>query len=303
MAKVERALETMTGALFQRPPVISAVKRQLRIRTVYENKLVHYDDKKNLAVFHCSCEAGTYVRTLCVHLGLVLGVGAHMQELRRVRSGCLDEQDRCVTMHDVLDAQHVYDTMRDEKYLRRVVMPLERILINYKRIVLKDSAVNAVCYGAKLMIPGVLRFENDIEVGTPIVMMTTKGEAVATGIAQMTTAVMATVDHGCVAIIQRVIMERDTYNMRWGFGPRATQKKKLILAGKLDKKGKPNENTPKEWFLGTGKMPALCGAAEEKAEEKVEEKKEKKDKKEKKRKIEEVAQSEEEAEVVVEKKE
>merc|ERR1719331_3199190 len=64
-AKVMRALETMTGALFQRPPVISAVKRQLRIRTVYENKLVHYDDKKNLAVFHCSCEAGTYVRTLC----------------------------------------------------------------------------------------------------------------------------------------------------------------------------------------------------------------------------------------------
>merc|ERR1712072_1335434 len=175
-------------------------------------------------------------------------------------------------------------TMRDEAYLRRVVMSLERILINYKRIVVKDSAVNAICYGAKLMIPGVLRFENDIEVGTPIVMMTTKGEAVATGIAQMTTAVMATVDHGCVAIIQRVIMERDTYNMRWGFGPRATQKKKLILAGKLDKKGKPNENTPAEWFLGTGKMPALCGASE-----KVEEASSK-------RKAEEIAASENEAE-------
>lgn len=35
-----------------------------------------------------------------VHLGLLLGVGAHMQELRRVRSGCMSEMDGMVTMHD-----------------------------------------------------------------------------------------------------------------------------------------------------------------------------------------------------------
>jgi tRNA U55 pseudouridine synthase TruB len=39
-----------------------------------------------------SCEAGTYVRTLCVHLGLLLGVGGQMQELRRVRSGIQSEK-------------------------------------------------------------------------------------------------------------------------------------------------------------------------------------------------------------------
>lgn len=39
-----------------------------------------------------SCEAGTYIRTLCVHLGLLLGVGGQMQELRRVRSGILGEK-------------------------------------------------------------------------------------------------------------------------------------------------------------------------------------------------------------------
>lgn len=39
-----------------------------------------------------SCEAGTYIRTLCVHLGLLLGVGGQMQELRRVRSGVLGEK-------------------------------------------------------------------------------------------------------------------------------------------------------------------------------------------------------------------
>eukprot|EP00878_Enallax_costatus_P001743 GHUV01001899.1.p1 GENE.GHUV01001899.1~~GHUV01001899.1.p1 ORF type:complete len:331 (+),score=57.85 GHUV01001899.1:337-1329(+) len=155
--RVERALETLTGALFQRPPLISAVKRQLRVRSIYKSKLVEYDDEHHLAVFWVSCEAGTYVRTLCVHLGLLLGVGGHMQELRRVRSGIMGEKDNMVTMHDLLDAQWMLDNLRDESYIRRVVMPLERLLTNFKRLVVKDSAVNALCYGAKLMIPGLMR--------------------------------------------------------------------------------------------------------------------------------------------------
>lgn len=243
-----RAVETLTGALFQRPPLISAVKRQLRIRTIYSSKLVEYDDERQLGIFTISCEAGTYVRTLCVHLGLLTGVGGHMQELRRSRSGVMREADNLVTMHDVLDAQHVYDTTKDEAYLRRVVMPLEILLVNYKRVVVKDSAVNAICYGAKLMIPGLLRFADDIEINTEVVLMTTKGEAIAVALAQMTTAVMATCDHGVVAKIKRVIMERDTYPRRWGLGPMAQKKKSLIKDGKLDKHGKPNTNTPKDYL-------------------------------------------------------
>ncbi|KAL1555299.1 centromere/microtubule-binding protein cbf5 [Salvia divinorum] len=247
VSKVARALETLTGAVFQRPPLISAVKRQLRIRTIYESKLLEYDADRHLVVFWISCEAGTYVRTMCVHLGLLLGVGSHMQELRRVRSGIMGEKDNMVTMHDVMDAQWVYDNYRDETYLRRAIMPLEMLLTSYKRLVVKDSAVNAICYGAKLMIPGLLRFENDIEAGEEVVLMTTKGEAIALGIAEMTTAVMATCDHGTVAKIKRVVMDRDTYPRKWGLGPRASMKKKLIAEGKLDKHGKPNESTPSEW--------------------------------------------------------
>ena len=188
-----RALQTLTGALFQRPPLISAVKRQLRVRTIYDSKLLEYDENRNLAVFWVSCEAGTYIRTLCVHLGLLLGVGGHMQELRRVRSGALSENDEIVTMHDVMDAQWLYDNTRDglsslpasacldliisiESYLRRAIRPLECLLVGYKRIVVKDSAVNAVCYGAKLMIPGLLRYEADISVHEEVVLMTTKGD-------------------------------------------------------------------------------------------------------------------------------
>lgn len=178
-----------------------------------------------------------------------------MQELRRVRSGIMGEKDNMVTMHDVMDAQWMYDNYKDETYLRRVIMPLEVLLTSYKRLVVKDSAVNAICYGAKLMIPGLLRFENDIEVGEEVVLMTTKGEAIALGIAEMTTAVMATCDHGVVAKIKRVVMDRDTYPRKWGLGPRASMKKKLISEGKLDKHGKPNESTPAEWSRNLVALP------------------------------------------------
>jgi H/ACA ribonucleoprotein complex subunit 4 len=284
---VVQALEQLTGALFQRPPVISAVKRQLRVRTVYQNTLMDYDEEKAMAVFHCKCEAGTYIRTLCIHVGLLLGVGAHMQELRRVKSGCLTENDNMATMHDVLDAQYVFENMGKEDYLRRVVMPLERILVTFPRIILKDSAVNAVCYGAKLMIPGVLRFEKDIEVGKECVAVTTKGEAVAVMVAQMTTAVIAAVDHGVVAVIKRVVMERDTYKMRWGHGPRASEKKKLIEKGQLDDKGKPNEKTPKSWLLHEGFLPQMTGseAGKKRKAEVVEEEEEEVPVKKKKKKV------------------
>ncbi|KAJ1292076.1 hypothetical protein BS78_02G364500 [Paspalum vaginatum] len=272
-ARVARALEALTGAVFQRPPLISAVKRQLRVRTIYESKLLEHDPERHLAVFWISCEAGTYVRTLCVHLGLLLGVGAHMQELRRVRSGILGEQDNMVTMHDVMDAMWSLDNHKDESYLRRVVMPLEVLLTSYKRLVVKDSAVNAICYGAKLMIPGLLRFENDIESGEEVVLMTTKGEAIAIGIAEMTTAVMATCDHGAVAKIKRVVMDRDTYPRKWGLGPVALKKKKMVAEGLLDMHGKPNEKTPAEWLrnvaLPTGGDVSIASIAAAPEPEKV----------------------------------
>lgn len=100
------------------------------------------------------------------------------------------------------------------------------------------------------MLPGVLRYEDGIELNDEIVIVTTKGEAVALAIALMTTATMASCDHGVCAKLKRVIMERDTYPRKWGLGQKASKKKELIAAGKLDKYGKPNENTPKEWLTG-----------------------------------------------------
>lgn len=104
------------------------------------------------------------------------------------------------------------------------------------------------------MIPGVLRFSKDIQVGEVLVLVSTKGEAIATAIAQMTSPQIATCEYGTAAKTKRVIMERDTYPRKWGLGPKATEKKQLIAAGMLTKHGKPNEKTPSTW---TKAVPAL----------------------------------------------
>ena len=116
---------------------------------------------------------------------------------RRVRSGVTSENDHIVTLHDVLDAQYLYDHNKDESYLRRIIRPLEALLVQHKRLVVKDSSVgafivkqrwnsnpfkvNAICYGAKILLPGILRYENGIELNDEIVVVSTKGEAVCIG--------------------------------------------------------------------------------------------------------------------------
>ena len=180
----------------------------------------------------------------------MVGTGGNMQELRRVRSGIMSETKHLVTMHDILDAQYQLDNNADEEYIRRAIMPLETLLTGHKRIMIKDSAVNAVCYGAQILLPGVLRFDDGIEKDKEIVVITTKGEAVCLAIGIMTSGQMATCDHGKVAKIKRVIMERDLYPRQWGKGPKASLKKAMIKSGLLNKFGKKNDSTPAEWRDG-----------------------------------------------------
>ncbi|KAI4472131.1 centromere/microtubule binding protein cbf5 [Holotrichia oblita] len=246
-SKVIQGLEKLRGALFQRPPLISAVKRQLRVRTVYDSKLLEYDESRNMGVFWVSCEAGSYIRTMCVHLGLVLGVGGQMLELRRVRSGIQSERDNMATMHDVIDAQWLYENHKDESYLRRVIRPLEGLLIGHKRIIMKDSSVNAVCYGAKILLPGILRYEDSIELNEELVIVTTKGEAVALAIALMTTSTIASCDHGIVAKIKREEpAEEAKFAESTSTGDEGIKKRKVSISSIQEEPTAEPESSPKE---------------------------------------------------------
>lgn len=243
----EQACRKFIGRVFQKPPEVSGVKKKLRVRRVYELEILEFDAESNTSILRVKCEAGTYIRTLCEHIGVVLGIGAHMLELRRSRTGQVTEFHNSVTMHEVLDAAYLWKEHGDDSYLKAIVNPVECLLVKKKRIIMKDTAVNAITYGAKIMLPGVLRFDDSIEVGEEIVVITTKGEAICVAYAQMTSMQLATVEHGVAAKIRRMVMDRDTYPRRWGKGPHATEKQKMKAAGTLDKYGKPNDKTPAGW--------------------------------------------------------
>ncbi|AFN83036.1 putative rRNA pseudouridine synthase [Encephalitozoon romaleae SJ-2008] len=215
-AEFHKISKRLIGSLLQRPPLMCAVKRELRVRNIYNIDILEFSKEKRVGLFKVSCEAGTYVRTLCTHMGILMGCGAKMKELRRTRSGRTSEKD-IFTLHDLLDAVHIFNSEKDETVIRRVIRPLESLLVGYPRIMIKDSCVNAICYGAKLSVTGVLRFDRNIDVGKEIVIITTKGEAVALGIALVSSPEMSIIDHGLVCRTKRVIMEKDLYPRSWGF--------------------------------------------------------------------------------------
>lgn len=211
--KFKAAVKTLTGHLYQRPPLMCAVKRDLRLRWIYSIKIIEFEARK--ALFEVRCEAGTYIRTLCTHIGLYIGCGAVMADLRRTQSGFINEKE-CVTLHDLQDAYYLYKTTKEEKYLRKVVLPMETLLKEYPRIMIKDSAVNAVCYGAQLTAKGVLKYDKDIDTNKVCVIITAKGEAVALAKPLFASCQLKDIDSGVIAKTKRVIMEKDLYPKVWG---------------------------------------------------------------------------------------
>ena len=146
------------------------------------------------------------------------------------------------------------------------------------------------------MLPGVLRYESNIDVNTQCVLITTKGEAIALAIAQMSTSTIATCDHGIVTRTKRVIMDRDVYDKKWKLGPYSKKKEDLKQQGKLDKYGRIVDQTPEAWKMLFGDsdkattvtdVVAKLGKGEskdeDKKEKKVEEKEEDEESHEKKR--------------------
>jgi H/ACA ribonucleoprotein complex subunit 4 len=210
--RVVKTLKLFEGEIYQRPPIRASVKRRLRTRTIYGVDF-HEGDGRNW-LFTVACESGTYIRKLCYDVGEVLGCGAHMHELRRTRSGPFTEGD-LVTMYDLVDALDLTKGEGDDGPLRRVVRPVEDGLALLPMVWIRDSAVDAVCTGAALAMPGILRLNSGIEKGSMVAVMTQKGEAVALMKAETSAEEILESEHGIAATPLRVLMPRGTYPKMW----------------------------------------------------------------------------------------
>lgn len=215
--QVKRALGEFEDEIYQRPPLRSSVKRQIRTRRIYYMDFIEHEGRNVL--FKVGCEGGTYIRKLCFDIGEILGVGAHMQELRRTRAGPFRETSSTrVTLHDVAYWFGEWETAKDPQILRKFIQPMEDALTLVPKIVVRDSAVDALCHGANLTAPGVLSLETGIKNGSIVAIFTLKGEAVALAKALASSEEILDLKHGAVAALQRVLMPRGTYPKIWKSG-------------------------------------------------------------------------------------
>jgi len=221
MKRLKEVFNEFTDELYQTPPMRSAVKRERRTRRIESLELTEVSGRDVL--FKVSCEAGTYIRSLCVDIGDAVAVGAHMQDLRRTRAGTLTEDD-AVSLHDLKDALVEREAGRPER-LRRMLKPKEVLLAQLPKVQVKDSAVDAVCHGANLALPGVVALDEGIRVGDTVALMTLSGEGVGLGRALMTSDEIMKRSEGFAVDVSRVLMQTGTYASVWKTaGERAQQK-------------------------------------------------------------------------------
>ena len=212
--RIRKVFSEFVGKIYQLPPVRSSIKRQLRIRTIKELEIL--DIKGRDVLFRMECDAGTYARTLCIDIGDVLGCGANMVELRRTRSGKMTEA-RAHTLHDIKDAYVFWQQNGREDWLRSMLMPMEVLVEPLPKVVVKATAVDAICHGADLNIQGIHMLDEDIRKNALVAMMTARGELIAIGRMAMSTSKIMSTSQGKAVDTERVFMDEGHYPKMWKY--------------------------------------------------------------------------------------
>jgi H/ACA ribonucleoprotein complex subunit 4 len=197
------------GKIIQIPPKKAAVARRPREREVKSFDILEVDGRDIL--FQTKVEAGTYIRKLVWDIGIEAGVGAHMVELRRIRAGNFTE-DQAHSLVEIRDAFEFWKE-GEEKYLRKILIPIEFAIDHVKKVFVKDTAIEAICNGAPLYPVGIVRIQEGIVEGELIAIMSLKNELVAIGIAKMNSKKMYEAKKGIAVRIDRVIMKKGTYKI------------------------------------------------------------------------------------------
>lgn len=137
------------GKIKQTPPHKSAVKREERIREIFDWKLLEASENKKDFLFYCNVQGGTYIRKLCSDLGELIG-GAHMAELRRTKAGYFNE-DKMYTLYEFDEAILRYKK-GDSKMLKEMIIPtVDIIKRKFKIIYVKKEVVKSLLTGKPLL--------------------------------------------------------------------------------------------------------------------------------------------------------
>ena len=212
--ELEELLNSLVGEIYNVPPKESAVKVQVRTRTITSLSLLDFDSSSRIAAVEISCVAGTYIRTLTRDIGLLLNTSCEMLELHRDRTSIFDESMAC-NMHQLADAIFLWKEHNDERSLRKLLTPVETILAKIPSIMIKDGAVAAMTHGAPLARPGVVNASSGISSGSLVVISSMKGEAVAVANTSVDIDEVLNMTKGQVAVAKSVLMPTGIYPQNW----------------------------------------------------------------------------------------
>lgn len=158
--EVKSAINSFVGEYNQTPPMYSAIKvngkklyelaregkeieRKTRLINIYKIRNIKALGN-NKYEFYVLCSKGTYIRTLCKDIGEKLGCGGCMSNLTRTRSGNFYIEDS-IKINDFKD-------MVSQNKLNEILLPVEKVLSNYKTVNIDSKAEKFVLNGNKISI-------------------------------------------------------------------------------------------------------------------------------------------------------
>ena len=206
--EIKKTALKFTGKIKQLPPIKSSVKRAWRFRKVYYFNIIESIEKDVL--FKVGTQAGTYIRKLCHDFGNDIGGGAHMQELRRTKAGPFNEKN-IFTLQDLSDSFYFWKEENNDKYIRKVILPIEVAVEHLPKVWILDSSVNSICHGTNLAVPGIAKVNTEIQKDETVAVMTLKNELVAIGLSRMTTKEMMKNEKGIAVVVKKVFMKENIY--------------------------------------------------------------------------------------------
>ncbi|MBW2973611.1 RNA-guided pseudouridylation complex pseudouridine synthase subunit Cbf5 [Candidatus Woesearchaeota archaeon] len=206
--ELKKVLGEFVGKIKQLPPVKSAVKRQVRERRIYYIDIIEVEEQDVL--FRIGCQAGTYIRKFCHDVGKKLKVGAHMAQLVRTKAGPFTDKDM-ITLQNLADAYWLWKEKNDEKQIKECIKPVEDAIPQVPKIWILDNAIDTVCHGSDLKMPGISKVQTDIKKGDTVAIMSLKNELIALGFAETSSDEMLLKERGIAAKTHKVFMEPETY--------------------------------------------------------------------------------------------
>ncbi|HUA57833.1 MAG TPA: tRNA pseudouridine(55) synthase TruB [Verrucomicrobiae bacterium] len=153
-AELERHLESFRGEVWQTPPPVSAkrvdgkrayelARKQVAVElppvkiSIYELELLAVEGPAARLRVHCS--GGTYVRSIAHDLGMRMGCGAHLQELRRLASGEFEIQ-QARTIEQLL-------SLRADERLLDALIPAREMLPAFPGVYVDEATVREIRNG------------------------------------------------------------------------------------------------------------------------------------------------------------